>query len=289
MVQYSPYASRRQVSLAKISPSHRRIAGAILCCRQIESDMSPPITSRTALLLDIDGTILDFASTPEGVVVPDELREALAAVKTHLGGALAFVSGRSLASIDRLFGDLRAAAIGAHGGEIRFSDGRILRSPALPDFVKNLFFSLNGRFPGLLIEDKDCAVALHYRHNPEALPAIELSLHEHATELRAAKIAILRGSRVLEARYADTDKGTAVLRLMKTPPFSGRDVIFGGDDTTDMDVFRILPALDGYGFSVGRRYEGTNHLFDGPAQVRAWLYSVAKDLPRRAVLRKGAD
>jgi trehalose 6-phosphate phosphatase len=110
----------------------------------------------------MDGTVLDFASTPDGVVVPDELRDALAAIKKHLGGALAFVSGRSLASIDHLFGYLRAAAIGAHGGEIRFSNGRILLTAALPDFVKDL----NSRFPGLPTEDKNCAVALDYRHNP---------------------------------------------------------------------------------------------------------------------------
>ena len=64
-------------------------------------------------------------------------------------------------------------------------------------------------------------------------------------QLRSANIAILRGKSVLEARFANVDKGAAVQRLMKTPPFAGRDVVFGGDDTTDMDVFRILPALKG--------------------------------------------
>ena len=141
--------------------------------------MIPPVTSRSALLLDIDGTILDFASTPEGVVVPDELRRALVIINKYLNGALAFVSGRTLASIDSLFGDLRSAAIGAHGGEIRFDDGRIWQSPPLPRFARDLFLSLNDSFQNLLIEDKGCAVALHYRRNPEALSAIELTLQKH--------------------------------------------------------------------------------------------------------------
>ena len=238
--------------------------------------MSPPITSRSALLLDIDGTILDFASTPNAVVVPDELRHALGAIANHLGGALAFVSGRSLSNIDSIFGAFRPPAIGAHGGEIRFADGQIHRGRPLPGFVRDLFLLLNDRFPNLLVEDKGCAVALHYRRNMQALPAIESSLREYADRFNADNIAVLRGKTVLEARYAGTDKGTAVQILAKTPPFAERDIVFGGDDTTDTDVFRVLPMIGGYGFSVGCAYDGAEHVFDNPAAVRAWLYELAQ-------------
>jgi trehalose 6-phosphate phosphatase len=60
-------------------------------------------------------------------------------------------------------------------------------------------------------------------------------------------------------------------------PFKGRTVLFGGDDTTDLDVFRILPKLGGRGFSVGKRFPGAEHVFDTPRAVRQWLSRVAKD------------
>jgi trehalose 6-phosphate phosphatase len=67
-----------------------------------------------------------------------------------------------------------------------------------------------------------------------------------------------------------------VLKLARQKPFKGRAVLFGGDDTTDMDVFRILPELGGRGFSVGRRFAGAEHVFDTPRAVRQWLSRVAE-------------
>ena len=77
--------------------------------------MMPPVSENTALFLDIDGTLLDLARTPDRVKVPHELPRALEKLSRQLSGALAFVSGRSLDSIDMLFAPFRPAAIGAHG------------------------------------------------------------------------------------------------------------------------------------------------------------------------------
>ena len=66
--------------------------------------MMPPVSGNTALFLDIDGTLLDLARTPDRVKVPRELLRSLEKLSHQLSGALAFVSGRSLVSIDSLFG-----------------------------------------------------------------------------------------------------------------------------------------------------------------------------------------
>ena len=79
----------------------------------------PPIDDSCALFLDVDGTLLDFAPSPEGVHVPDHLRSALAALHKRLEGALALVSGRSLATLDELLGPPLMAAAGLHGLERR--------------------------------------------------------------------------------------------------------------------------------------------------------------------------
>jgi len=56
----------------------------------------------------------------------------------------------------------------------------------------------------------------------------------------------------------------------------GRAILFGGDDTTDLDVFRILPRLGGRGFSVGKRLAGAEHVFETPRAVRQWLARTAE-------------
>src|ERR1051325_1468159 len=74
-----------------------------------------------ALLLDVDGTILDLAPTRRGVHVPDELRPTLTRIMERNGGALALVSGRPIADLDAIFAPLQLPAIGGHGAEMRLS------------------------------------------------------------------------------------------------------------------------------------------------------------------------
>jgi len=117
--------------------------------------MMPPVSGNTALFLDIDGTLLDLARTPDRVKVPHELPRALEKLSRQLSGALAFVSGRSLDSIDTLFAPFRPAAIGAHGGEVRGFDGMVARSRALPDSVRDIFVGLAGAIPALIAMYRD--------------------------------------------------------------------------------------------------------------------------------------
>jgi len=239
--------------------------------------MMPAVTANTALFLDIDGTLLDLARTPDRVKVPRELLRTLEKLTHHLSGALAFVSGRSLESIDMLFAPFRPAAIGTHGGEIRGVDGAIARGQPLSGKVAEIFIGLAENIPGLLLEDKRSALALHYRLAPEALPVLMSAMQKHARLFESEKVHILYGKAVIEARPIGVDKGTAVTLLAKQKPFAGRTILFGGDDTTDLDVFRILPQLGGSGFSVGQQFPGADYIFESPLAVRRWLTGVAAE------------
>ena len=237
--------------------------------------MMPPVNRNTALLLDIDGTLLDMAPSPERVVVPHTLVRALERIALDLSGALAFVSGRSLASIDRLFAPFRPAAIGAHGAEIRGATGRVMRARPVPARVRTLFAQLAASTPGLLLEDKAVGLALHYRAAPQAWPMLKAAIEKNAGLFADEDIHVQFGKAVIDARPFGVDKGTAVQRLARQQPFAGRAILFGGDDTTDLDVFRVLPGLGGQGFSVGRRFPGAVHVFPSPRQVRQWLIGLA--------------
>lgn len=243
--------------------------------------MMPAVTANTALFLDIDGTLLDLARTPDRVKVPRELLRTLEKLTHHLSGALAFVSGRSLESIDRLFAPFRPAAIGTHGGEIRGADGSIARSQPLPEKIVEVFTGLAENIPGLLLEDKRSALALHYRLAPEARPVLMSAMEKHARLFESERVHVLYGKSVIEARPMGVDKGTAVAVLAKQKPFLGRTILFGGDDTTDLDVFRVLPQLGGSGFSVGQQFPGADYVFESPLAVRRWLTEMAAEAQLR--------
>ena len=238
--------------------------------------MMPPVASNTALFLDIDGTLLDMARTPDRVRVPAELTRALEHLSDQLQGALAFVSGRSLESIDHLFAPFRPAAIGSHGGEIRGLDGQVTRIAPVSDAVRAVFTGLAEHVPGVLLEDKKVALALHYRLAPEAASVLKAAMEKHARLFESEKMHVLHGKKVIEARPNGIDKGSAVTKLAQQTPFKGRTILFGGDDTTDLDVFRILPQLGGRGFSVGRHFPGAEHVFPTPRAVRQWLVQTAE-------------
>lgn len=240
--------------------------------------MTPPVNGNSALFLDIDGTLLDLARTPDAVVVPGELQKSLTRLHDKLNGALAFVSGRSLGAIDRLFAPLRTAAVGCHGAEVRGADGRVeaLARP-MDEGVRCLFRELAQSHPGLLLEDKLYALALHYRNVPQARPSLMAALEKNAAFLAGANISLLHGKSVIEARPTGIDKGVGVRSLAAQAPFRGRCVLFGGDDITDLDVFAMLPEIGGMGFSVGRHFPGVTHVFASPRAVRQWLTRLADE------------
>src|SRR5437660_12043130 len=92
----------------------------------------PADLQKTAILLDVDGTILDLAPTPREVFVPHALRDTLARLRERTGGALAFVSGRPINELDLIFSPLQLPAIGGHGAEIRIGAGEMAPPPRLP-------------------------------------------------------------------------------------------------------------------------------------------------------------
>ena len=227
-----------------------------------------------AILLDIDGTLLDLARTPREVWVPPGLAATLHALHERTGGALALVSGRSLNDIDLIFAPERFPAIGGHGAEMRISIGSeavATRAPPMDQELKRRLAAIARLSPGILLEDKGYSLALHYRLAPHAEKAIYEAVSLIRADLPNAPIEVLPGKCVCEIKQAGFDKATGVHELMTHEPFRGRYPIFIGDDVTDESVFAAMPSLGGLAFSVGRHAQGVAGHFDEPTNVRAWL------------------
>jgi trehalose 6-phosphate phosphatase len=233
----------------------------------------PPL-SQTAILLDIDGTLLDLAPTPREVWVPPDLAKTLDQLLIRTSGALALVSGRSLNDIDLIFAPAQFSAVGGHGAEMRIAtDGEavVAHAPPMDQELKRRLAAIARLSPGILLEDKGYSLALHYRLAPHAEQAIYAAVSLIRADLPNAPIEILSGKCVCEIKHAGFSKATGVLELMTHGPFRGRRPIFIGDDVTDETVFAIMPNLGGRAFSVGRRAKGVNGHFDEPRDVREWL------------------
>src|ERR1700726_5276907 len=119
-----------------------------------------------AILLDIDGTLLDLAPTPREVWVPPGLATTLNRLLEKTSGALALVSGRSLNDIDLIFAPEQFPAVGAHGAEMRLttdSEAVATRAPPMDKELKRRLAAIGKLNPGLLLEEKGYSLALHYR------------------------------------------------------------------------------------------------------------------------------
>ncbi len=230
--------------------------------------MAPPeLDRKSALFLDLDGTLLEIAATPELVVVPPALPAVLAHLHHQLDGAVAIVSGRPIGQIDGLLAPFLASAAGEHGVSIRYADGTLEELPvgiAVPDTWREALNGAVERWPGVRVETKPHGVAVHYRLAPER--------ENDVWQLVRALVApdhpwfrLIPAREAVEIGLRAASKGHAVERLMGHAPFHGRKPIFIGDDFTDEAGMSMARRFGGLGLRVAEVFGGD------PAQVRAWL------------------
>ena len=241
--------------------------------------MKPPAPRPDwAYFFDIDGTLVDIAEAPAGAGSDGHLRQLIVDLSQAAGGAVALISGRSIADIDRLVPGVRLPAAGQHGVERRDAAGRISRhaspSPQL-DAVRQGLAAAVARHPGLLLEDKGLSLALHYRRAPR-LAGYAHRLARSLLVGNGGTFCIQAGKRVVEIKPAGKDKGAAVLEFMHEDPFRGRIPVFVGDDSTDEYGFATVNRLRGHSVKVGPGRTQARWRLRDVGAVRAWLRQGAR-------------
>jgi trehalose 6-phosphate phosphatase len=240
-----------------------------------------PDIADLALFLDFDGTLAEIAERPELAAIPGQLKKRLAQAQTELDGALAVVSGRTIADLDQLLAPLELAAAGIHGLELRAEPGGPVLAASgevLPPEVRARLDALAAEYPELLIEHKGESAAIHYRKAPELAERVRLATECILDEL-GEDFRLQAGKMVVELRPADGDKGEAIRHLMQAETFVGRRPLFIGDDITDEAGFDAVNALGGWSVFVGEENPATRarYRLDDVASVRAWLGEVFDD------------
>lgn len=239
----------------------------------------PDDLSGWALFIDIDGTLIDLAATPESIVIPPELPRQLMKLSQKVDGAMALVTGRSIAAVDAMFEPYHFTVAGLHGAEIRRENAEILRqglkAEAL-DRTRTLLQTFASRWPGMVIEDKGLGVAVHYRQVPEAAAAAA-----HAVDRLVKDLGYgwkrQDGKMVIEIGPSGTNKGMAVAHFMETAPYAGRKLLVMGDDLTDETMFRFANETGERSVRVGDPpFESIAQFkLDSADTVRSWIARMA--------------
>jgi len=224
-----------------------------------------------ALLLDFDGTLVEIAPRPDAITVPPDLPGRLARLHDRLSGALAVVSGRAVADLRGYLPDFPGLILGSHGAE-RAEAGAEPLILAPTDGLAELRAETAvyaRQHPALLVEDKTHSVVLHYRAAPGM--AAQVAAFMQGLAARHPAFAVQPAKMAVELRPAGADKGSAVARLLDTPPFAGRVAVYAGDDTTDEAAMQVAQDRGGAGIKIGPGETVATYRMDGPADLYHWL------------------
>jgi trehalose 6-phosphate phosphatase len=227
-----------------------------------------------ALFLDVDGTLLEIAATPDRVRVPAALRNTLQLTFQRQQGAMALFSGRSLVELDALFAPCVLPASCMHGLEVRLPGGQVIRpdfDARLLDPARRWLGHLQQENRGLFLEDKGIALAMHYRLAPALAAEVEITMNEMVHEL-GEEFVVRHGKCVYELLPRGFDERTAVELLMEEREFAGRIPVFVGDDSFDEAAFHTVNGLGGRTIRVGDMAStAAQYRFSSVSTVVAWL------------------
>jgi len=232
-----------------------------------------------AFFLDVDGTLINLADTPQTACVDAALLDLIAQLHRASGGAVALVSGRMISDLQGRLGALTLPLAGQHGLERRDAAGRLWIHAAPPTAkyaIKESLAPLLARHPGLMLEDKGLSLALHYRLAPTMAASVHRIMHRLVNRLGQG-LELQRGKRVVEIKPAGIDKGSAVAEYLAEPPFRGRRAVFIGDDLNDEHGFAEVNRLGGVSIKVGRGASCARFRLKDVAAVRHWLASALEE------------
>jgi len=243
----------------------------------LRSKHPPDGCNSWAFFLDVDGTLIEIAETPDAVLLDMRLLGLVECLFRASGGATAMVSGRSIADLDRRLGRPDIPIAGQHGLERRDATGNtiLLAEPsgALSTVSMGLR-ELAERHSDLLFEDKGLTLSLHYRR----APALGGYLYRRVRQLVASTSGLLvqHGKCVIEIKPSGFDKGSAISAYLAEPPFRDRIPVFIGDDVTDENGFNTVNAFLGISIKVGRGRTCARYRLPDVTAVRAWLARAAQ-------------
>ncbi len=255
-----------------------------------DSSVPPLIPGHFGFFFDLDGTLAEIQPRPERVFIPEPVRQLLGQLAEMTHGAVALISGRSIAELDKLAAPLRLPLAGVHGAERRDIHGKTHRFELDPALAARLQESLNyGLSPldGTWLENKGVAFALHYRQAPQHARAV-MALAQGVVAQHPT-LMLQPGKCVVEIKAQAVSKGAAIESFIGESPFSGRRPLFIGDDLTDESGFEVVNRLHGISIKVGEGETRAQHRLPGVGEVHRWLAQVVSQQNDNITMRRSGN
>lgn len=236
---------------------------------------------RLWLFLDYDGTLADFAPTPEHVDPDPELVDLLTRLAQHPNIRIAVVSGRRLSQVQALLPVPGILLAGTYGIELQMPEGeRINRvaydtiRPAL-DTLKPQWEHLIAGREDFFLEDKGWALALHARFaEDDEAEQVLATARRLAVEMVSLELfRLLGGHKFLEVGPRLAHKGQAVDYLLDRYPWPGALPVYLGDDDKDEEAFGVVKARGGVTIVVAQEPRSTQAdcRLESPHDARRWM------------------
>lgn len=236
---------------------------------------------RLWLFLDYDGTLADFAPTPEHVDPDPELVDLLTRLARHSRLRISVISGRRLSHVRSLVPVPGVLLAGTYGVEMQTPEGeqsnRVVYETIRPalDALKPRWEQLIAGREGFFLEDKGWALALHARFAAEDEAERVLDgARQMATEVASlGPFRLLGGHKFLEIGPTLAHKGRTVEYLLERYPWPGALPVYAGDDDKDEEAFGVIKAHGGIAILVSREPSHTQAdcRLESPQAVRQWL------------------
>jgi trehalose 6-phosphate synthase/phosphatase len=232
-------------------------------------------TSKRLFILDYDGTLTEFKKDPRKVKPTNKLNNLLMKLAEDQNNEIVLVSGREKNILSKWFHDIPIGLAAEHGVFLKEKNSE-WQSLAIPDQAwKKVIYPILNRYvawlPGSFIEEKKFSLAWHYRKIDDRYisDVYEKNLIEELVSQTAnSGLQILSGSKVVEIKSTNINKGTATLHWLEKNNY---DFILGiGDDLTDEDLFSVLP-VNSYSIKVGMNQTKAKYIIENPLAVRTLL------------------
>jgi trehalose-phosphatase len=239
---------------------------------------------RVWLFLDYDGTLADFAPTPEHVDLDLEVIDVLTRLVQQPDIRIAVVSGRQLGQVRLLLPVPGVLLAGTYGIELQTPSGRRIERvssdtirPVLDDLKPRWERLIAGR-EGFFLEDKYWALALHARfaEDGQANMVLEEARRVAADAASAGPLRLLGGHKFLEIGPRLANKGQTVTYLLDHYPWPGALPVYLGDDDKDEEAFGVIKARGGIAILVAREPRNTQAdcRLESPQAARHWLQTL---------------
>lgn len=232
-----------------------------------------------AFFFDVDGTLAEIQPHPDDVFIETDLLSALSRLTELTRGAVALVSGRPVVELDKLVAPLMLPLAGIHGAERRDASYTLhqVELPAtVPGALAEELSQMTTSMPGIYLENKGVAWAVHYRQAPEYAESVMECVASMVE--RYPSLTLQPGKCVVEIKPAASDKGSAISAFMSESPFCGRTPVFLGDDLTDERGFLVVNAMQGISVKIGEGDTEARYRLQDIRMVREWLIQLVSSL-----------